>query len=184
MSTVCSIYDTLRLIVPVVLVVKRILQQICADHAGWDDPIQAKVRVSWDKWRQDLRLLEAYLVVSSLMTLVKFLGCYNGQIQSCPSESDDSSKIRTNRSTGCDFHFKMNVPAASHMGGSWERQIRSIRNVLASLMNQCGSHVDDEQLRTFMCEAANIVKGRPLSVESINDPEPLSPQNLLTLKTK
>ena len=29
--------------------------------------------------------------------------------------------------TNCDWlHFKMNVPEASHMGGAWERQIRSV----------------------------------------------------------
>lgn len=43
------------------------------------------------------------------------------------------------------------------MGGVWERQIRSLRNVLSSLMEHCGSHLDDEMLRTFMCEAAAIL---------------------------
>lgn len=39
----------------------------------------------------------------------------------------------------CDwFTFKMNVPAASHMGGVWERQIRTVRNVLASLLQDNG----------------------------------------------
>ena len=39
----------------------------------------------------------------------------------------------------CDwFSFKMNVPAASHMGGVWERQIRTVRNVLASLLQDNG----------------------------------------------
>ena len=34
----------------------------------------------------------------------------------------------------CDwFSFKMNVPSASHMGGVWERQIRSARNVLLGI---------------------------------------------------
>ena len=32
---------------------------------------------------------------------------------------------------GCDWiTFRMNVPSASHMGGVWERQIRSVRGVL------------------------------------------------------
>jgi hypothetical protein len=31
----------------------------------------------------------------------------------------------------CDwFEFLMNVPSSSHMGGVWERQIRTARNVL------------------------------------------------------
>jgi hypothetical protein len=30
----------------------------------------------------------------------------------------------------CDwFDFKFNTPKASHMGGVWERQIRTVRNV-------------------------------------------------------
>ncbi|KAK0134384.1 hypothetical protein N1851_030041 [Merluccius polli] len=35
---------------------------------------------------------------------------------------------------GCEF--LMNSPASSHMGGFWERQIRTIRNVLASILEQ------------------------------------------------
>ncbi|CAC5381869.1 unnamed protein product [Mytilus coruscus] len=88
----------------------------------------------------------------------------------------------------CDYiEFKMHVPSASHMGGVWERQIRSIRNVLATLLNQLGTQLDDESLRTFMCEAASIVNSRPLNVESLNDPllaEPITPNHLLTMKSR
>ena len=36
---------------------------------------------------------------------------------------------------GCDWMaFKMNVPSASHMGGAWEPQIRSVRNLLSTLL--------------------------------------------------
>ena len=42
----------------------------------------------------------------------------------------------------CDwFSFKMNVPAASHMGGVWERQIKSVRNVLSSLLQNNGEQL-------------------------------------------
>ena len=81
----------------------------------------------------------------------------------------------------------MNVPSASHMGGIWERQIRSVRNVLSSLLFHHGLQLDDESLRTFMCETAAIVNSRPLSVQDLNDPmslEPLSPNHLLTMKSK
>ena len=34
----------------------------------------------------------------------------------------------------CDWiSFKMNVPHASHMGGVWERQIRTVRSVLEAM---------------------------------------------------
>ena len=46
----------------------------------------------------------------------------------------------------CDWvTFKMNPPHASHMGGVWERMIRSVRNVLSALLNAHGDRLDDEQ---------------------------------------
>ncbi|XP_060596015.1 uncharacterized protein LOC132750093 [Ruditapes philippinarum] len=89
---------------------------------------------------------------------------------------------------GCDtFLFKFNVPSASHMGGVWERQIRTVRNILSGLLHNFGGQLDDEALRTFACEVTAIVNSRPLSVESLNDPlsaEPLTPNHLLTMKTR
>ncbi|XP_014673542.1 PREDICTED: uncharacterized protein LOC106813826 [Priapulus caudatus] len=89
---------------------------------------------------------------------------------------------------GCDYtEFKFNVPSASHMGGVWERQIRSIRRVLEALMLQSSQQLDDESLRTFLCEAAAIVSSRPLTVDNLNDPthaEALTPNDLLTMKSK
>ena len=73
------------------------------------------------------------------------------------------------------------------MGGLWERQIHSVRSVLASLLQNNGSQLNDESLRTLLCEAEAIVNSRPLIVESLNDPlslNPLTPNHLLTMKTK
>ena len=42
------------------------------------------------------------------------------------------------------IEFKMNVPNASHMGGVWERQIRTVRNVMSVLLDQHGNQLDDE----------------------------------------
>ena len=47
----------------------------------------------------------------------------------------------------------MNVPEASRMGGAWERQIRTVRNVLATLLSQYATLLDDEKLKKFMVEA-------------------------------
>ena len=46
--------------------------------------------------------------------------------------------------------WKRNPPAASHFGGIWERQIRTIRNVLAALMKEHGHLLNDEKLRTLL----------------------------------
>ena len=97
-------------------------------------------------------------------------------------------KIRQELVKNCDWvDFKMNVPEASHMGGAWERQIRTVQNVLASLLAQHAAQLDDETLRTFMVEAEAIVNCRPLTVDTINSPqmpEPLTPSHLLTMKSK
>ena len=43
-------------------------------------------------------------------------------------------------SESCDWvRWKKNPPSASHMGGVWERQIRSVRNVLTALLGEHSS---------------------------------------------
>ena len=76
---------------------------------------------------------------------------------------------------------------AINMGGVWERQIRSVRSVLNALLERQGTQLDDESLRTLMVEAEAVVNSRPLTTESASSTEstlPLSPSNLLTMKTK
>ena len=73
------------------------------------------------------------------------------------------------------------------MGGSWERQIRTVRNVLTPLLGECGRQLDDESFRTLMKEVQAIVNSRPLALNdmsSTDSPEPLTPNHLLTMKSK
>lgn len=85
---------------------------------------------------------------------------------------------------GCTF--VMNPPASSHMGGVWERQIRTVRSVLTSILDKFAARLDSSSLRTFMYEVMAIVNSRPLTSEHINDPvgpEPLTPNHILTMKS-
>ena len=88
----------------------------------------------------------------------------------------------------CDWiEFQLNVPSASHMGGIWERQIRTAHNVLSVLLDQCGSQLNDESLQTFMTEVEAVVNSRPLTVENLTSPdalEPITPNHLLTGKSR
>ncbi|CAB3991460.1 OTU domain-containing [Paramuricea clavata] len=83
--------------------------------------------------------------------------------------------------------WKPNPPAASHMGGVWERQIRTVRTILTSLMKEFGHVLNDESFRTLLTEAECIVNSRPLTFPS-SDPtdlgSPISPSNILTMKSK
>jgi hypothetical protein len=57
LSTISSIYDPLGFIAPVVLVAKKILQDICQTNC-WDEPIDGATKSKWEKWRSELYLLE------------------------------------------------------------------------------------------------------------------------------
>ena len=80
----------------------------------------------------------------------------------------DHSAIQ--RSLSRDFNadwiiqWKQNPPAASHMGGVWERQIRSVRSTLSALMRNHGHTLDDESFRTLLTEVECIINSRPLTV--------------------
>ena len=68
----------------------------------------------------------------------------------------------------CDwFAFAMNVPSSSHMGGVWERQIRTVRSVLSPLLQNNGLQLDDESLRTFMCEVEAVINSCPLTMTQV-----------------
>ena len=71
------------------------------------------------------------------------------------------------------------------MGGVWERQIRTVRNVLQALLEKNSQQLDDESLRTLMAEVMAVVNSRPLTYD-LEDPEqvPLNPNMILTGKTK
>ena len=80
-----------------------------------------------------------------------------------------------------------NPPAASHIGGVWEQQIRSARNILMSLLGTHGTSLNDESLRKLLAETEAILNSRSLTVETLGDvkSEPLiCPSNTLTTKSK
>lgn len=110
------------------------------------------------------------------------------ELKEALTELDHAKIVRELLKNNCDWlNFRMNVPSASHMGGVWERQIRSVRNVLSVLLDNNGTQLDDESLNTFMCEAQAIVNSRPLTTDGLQDPDslsPLTPNHLLTMKSK
>ena len=87
----------------------------------------------------------------------------------------------------CDWiEWQKNPPESSHMGGIWERQIRTVRSVLSGLLKEHSGRLDDESLTTLLVEVESIVNSRPLAVDNLNDEtvDPLTPNHLLTMKSK
>ena len=80
-----------------------------------------------------------------------------------------------------------NPPHASHMGGSWERKIGSVRRIMeATLVTLGGRKLSYDEFTTLLAETASIVNKTPLWATSNdpNDPLPLSPNHILTLRDK
>lgn len=77
-----------------------------------------------------------------------------------------------------------NSPAASHQGGVWERQIRTVRRILSALLKE--QVPNEDCLHTIMCEIESIINGRPLTSisDDINNVEALTPSHLLLLKSQ
>ena len=58
LSTINSVYDPLGFLAPVLLVGKQILQHMCREKADWDTPLSADLRQRWERWREDLLLID------------------------------------------------------------------------------------------------------------------------------
>lgn len=115
-----------------------------------------------------------------------FVGAKN-ELEAALHEMNHNKIQRELLQDNCDwFAWKMNVPHASHMGGVWERQIKTVRSVLTGLLENHGNQLDDESLRTLMIEAEAIVNSRPLTTDDLTDPDSqdvLTPNHLLTMKS-
>ena len=83
------------------------------------------------------------------------------------------------------MRWKRNPPASIHMGGAWERLIRSARSIFSSLIYNHGLSLNNEAFLTLLVEIEAIINSRPLTDTLSDDSElPLSPINLLTMKSR
>ncbi|XP_055588874.1 uncharacterized protein LOC129741190 [Uranotaenia lowii] len=84
--------------------------------------------------------------------------------------------------TSTQWHFI--PPAAPHMGGCWERMVRSVKAALGSIPTE--RKLDDESLSTVLAEAEHMVNSRPLTfipLETEND-ESLTPNHFLLMSSQ
>lgn len=132
--------------------------------------------------------IQSWRCFLSLRGNVKILRCDNGtnfvgannEISKLFSEMDESDRFtKFLREHQCQFVF--NTPHASHMGGSWERLIRSVRSVFSGITMHM-HNLTTSNLRTIMYECMAIINSRPLTTIS-HDCTPLSPNDLLNLKS-
>ncbi|XP_062542363.1 uncharacterized protein LOC134210331 [Armigeres subalbatus] len=82
--------------------------------------------------------------------------------------------------TNSTTRWMFNPPGAPHMGGVWERMVRSVKVAVGTIL-ETQRRPDDEVLETVMIEAEAMINSRPLTyipLES-SDQEALTPNHFL-----
>ena len=104
----------------------------------------------------------------------------NAELRKCLNElnEDEIQSYGTKR----DVEWVFNPPCSSHMGGVWERLIRTVRKVMTGILSN--SKLTDDSLSTLFCEVETIVNSRPITKVSddVNDMSALTPNHLLLLR--
>ena len=96
-----------------------------------------------------LNALRCFIVVKGAVRQIrsdqgtKFVGGQN-HLQESVTELDENRVARLLVEKQCDFII--NIPEASHMGGVWERQIRTVRSVMSTVLASVAERVDDAML--------------------------------------
>lgn len=99
------------------------------------------------------------------------------ELRQALQEVDVNELVRSFTTSTTKWNF--NTPAAPHMGGAWERLVRSVKSVLYKISpERCPN---EEILRSMMAEVENIVNSRPLTYVPIEDEnmEALTPNHFL-----
>ncbi|XP_067933923.1 uncharacterized protein [Watersipora subatra] len=121
--------------------------------------------------------INAIQAVTAIRGPIQYIQCDQGT-----NFTGASKDLQGNLLTSMKIKMKFNPPHSSNMGDVWERQIRSIRNVLKGLGPQHSERVSTALLRIIFYEIMAIISCRPLTTVCSDD-LPLSPNMLLTMKS-
>ncbi|XP_017495011.1 PREDICTED: uncharacterized protein LOC108383140, partial [Rhagoletis zephyria] len=93
------------------------------------------------------------------------------------NEMDKDKLVRAFTSSSMKWMFI--PPASPHMGGAWERLVRSVKDVLSKILQS--QRPSDELLRGALMEVESIVNSRPLTYIPLDhyEDEALTPNHFL-----
>lgn len=103
-----------------------------------------------------------------------------GELKRAWSEKDEAAVINEVSSKGIEWVFI--PPASPHVGGCWERLVRSVKTALKSVLN--AQHPKEKVLRSLLIEVEAVINSRPLTYVSLeSDAEPSITPNCFLLGT-
>lgn len=110
-----------------------------------------------------------------------FVGANNVLKEQLRTINENCSLSFTNSCT----KWLFNPPLAPHMGGSWERMVRSVKTAMEAIADHA-RHPNDEVLETIAIEAESIVNSRPLTYIPLDnaEQEALTPNHFLLYGTQ
>ncbi|XP_055623726.1 uncharacterized protein LOC129767128 [Toxorhynchites rutilus septentrionalis] len=87
--------------------------------------------------------------------------------------------------TNTNTRWLLNPPLTPHMGGSWERMVRSVK-VAMTAISEHPHHPSDEVLETVALEAESVVNSRPLTYIALDhaEQEALTPNHFMFYGTQ
>lgn len=91
-----------------------------------------------------------------------------------------NSKLVALHFTTSDTEWSFIPPASPHMGGAWERMVRSVKSVISSTF-PLKTTPNDETLLSILLEAENIINSRPLTYVPLDNDtdEALTPNHFI-----
>ena len=94
-----------------------------------------------------------------------FVGARKELLQAIDEMDHEEIRVKLQKEN---IDWVFNPPAASHIGGAWERKIKSTRKILTGLMDEYGHCLIEESFRTLMCEVEAIINSRFLTPSRVS----------------
>ncbi len=106
------------------------------------------------------------------VTSLEVIGSYRNPLETCHQSYRNSWWNRK-------FVFAITPPNAPHFGGTWEREIKSVKAALRVILRE--QPVPEPVLQTLLVEVESILNSKPLGYVSsdIADVDPVTPNLLL-----
>ncbi|XP_062710529.1 uncharacterized protein LOC134288745 [Aedes albopictus] len=106
-----------------------------------------------------------------------------GASKELENELRDINRSLSSTFTDTNTQWRFNPPSAPHMGGCWERMVRSVKTALGSL--PMSRKLDDESFINLLAEAEHMVNSRPLTFLPLDseEHESLTPNRFLMLNS-